>query len=176
MDRKIGLFIVGLIVALMCVNVVSAVPLTNRPNVYLMITDALGNEMSDYSTIPLNAEGDVTRGYVNTNPAIAATVTVSVSRGPSADGPWTNEETLWGPGIMLSGEEVTLPDPYKFEYVGYYNFTIVGETPGAGTKSKSDIYTVTAGPVLSEPATIAALGISMAVIGVLLVRKKSSKQ
>ena len=114
-------------------------------------------------------------GYYTNPSAISATVTVTVSHGPSASGPWTDQQTLYT-GTQAPDSSGFAIEDFVFSHPGYYNFTITGEATDTNHLIKSDVYSVTAGPTLSEPEAIAGLSIALAAIGLVIIRKKPNKK
>jgi hypothetical protein len=174
----LGLFLLLILVGATCVNAVpSPPPAGNVPSVSVQIWNYdVTSMLSQSSSLPLHTQGWVYYTYGNNNPSIKGTVTLEVYTGPTKDGPWTPLQTLTKNEVMTSGEGEYYPNPFSFDQVGYYQFNINCTAGSSVANPPTAIYFVNVGPVLSESATLATLGLCVAAVGAVLVRKKPAKQ
>jgi len=160
MQRKVGIILITLLTVMLSIGIAQAFI-----GVILQVTDGT-NELENLGTIPLNTNAQITLTYLGSS--TTAPGKLIVEKAPAASGPWTLVSTPFD-DLMTNNEPIL--KTYLLDAPGYYRFTL---TAGSGTKTAEA--KVSVGPVLSEPATIAALGLSVAAIGIVIARKKPSKQ
>lgn len=162
MQRKVGIILIILLAAILSIGFAQA-----YIGVILQVTDEGATELENLGTIPLNTNAQITLTYLGSSSS--APGLLIVEKAPALSGPWTTVSPPLFSGTMYNN--VPIPLTYLLDDPGYYRFTL---TAGSGTKTAEA--KVTVGPMLSEPATIAALGLSIAAIGIVIARKKPSKQ
>jgi hypothetical protein len=86
------------------------------------------------------------------------------------DGAYTQIDNLANTEDILNGQ--TIEHTYTVNTPGWYVFVFEAGTSIIEKASAN----ASAGPVLSEPATIAALGLCFAAVGIILFRKKPVKK
>jgi hypothetical protein len=117
--------------------------------------------------VPLGTVFTVEVTYTGT---ASAKYSLTVWYSTTQDGTYSQIATWVHTGSILNGH--TLSYPYTVDTPGWYIFEF-----NAGNNIKSQASAnASAGPVLSEPATLAALGLCFVAVGAVLVRKKRAKQ
>jgi hypothetical protein len=124
-------------------------------------------------SVPLSSIGDINYTYTDSQGSLGIyTLTVKYSTtdlGSDPDVGWmTITPTLLASGTIISGTTMT-KEHYQFTLPGFYLFIFV--VNGVGVHGEASCMV---GPVLSEPATLAILGIALATAGIVVARKKST--
>ena len=152
-------------------SIITALAFINAANAEietsLTVRDANGNNIEGQQ-VPVNTVATVTAYYEDSHPGNnkpSAVLTVWFKT--QENGIYSQEEVLFDDEI---NNDETITRTYEFKKVGYFQFTWA-----VLNKWDSATVSVRVGPVLSEPAAIAALGLSLAAIGAVLYRKKPTK-
>lgn len=117
--------------------------------------------------VPLGTTFTVKTSYTG---ASTVKYSLTVWYSTDQDGTYHKIDTLANNENINSGE--TLSHTYTVDTPGWYIFQFE-----AGNKITNQASAnASAGPVLSEPATLAALGLCFAAVGVVLVRRKPTKK
>ncbi len=186
MKKQQILFFVTLGLLVLLVSVASIAQVKAAPDppktgykviVTMSVTDVHGNPVQDMSNLPLSTTVYIWGSYAETPGNAPGNIEVTVSYSSTAAPyhwsapvvllPLTPETSPFG----TAGNEVYLTD-YQVQLPGYYLFVLVGNSTNNVNNSITDTVSVTAGPVLSEPATLGALALCFVAVGTVLVRKK----
>ena len=163
---------------------VKAAPSPPKPSdtvtVTMSVTDINGNPVEEMSRIPISTTVYVWGSYKESS-GRAGTINVTVCysstnpyhwSAPTILFPTTTENSPFG----SADNQVYLTD-YQFKQPGYYLFTLTGVALNNVSNRITDTVSVTAGPVLSEPATLGALALCFVALGaVFFQKKKPAKQ
>lgn len=144
--------------------------------VTMSVTDINGNPVQDMSSVPLSTVVYIWGSYAETPGNEPGNIEVTVCYSSTSPYHWsapvvlvpsTPETSPFG----SAGNEIYLAD-YQLSQPGYYLFELTGNSINSVSNRITDTVTVTAGPVLSEPATLSALALCFVAVGAVLVRKK----
>jgi hypothetical protein len=169
MHRRLAILIATISILVAMSSVLVGLASATSASIQLYLPDGTLYESPDdmgSNPVPLGTTFTIKTTYTGVS-SVKYSLTVWYST--TQDGTYHKIDTLANNENILNGQ--TLEHTYEVASPGWYIFQFEA---GKSIKDSASA-NASAGPVLSEPATIAALGLCFAAVGIILFRKKPVK-